>query len=217
MNKNGFVHLDIKNDNIIVHGKMLKYIDFGLCGNTVDALDRISGILDAPTYNYPPEFYCWMYMRHEPNMKANMRPHVTLPNVLGTWYTSLPEIVKTFNPVFSDVDLTQIESYYFTREFQLLSAKDQLKKMFMDISMWQLGMTIVVAIDHAREHIHTTELPPAATLKGSTNSWSLLVTWYALMSGTVQTSLSVVTGMSNLRNRRLRHHDLLLCARMVCI
>jgi hypothetical protein len=165
MQSGGFAHLDIKSDNIIFHGEKFKYIDFGLCGNTVDALDRIRGILNAPTYNYPPEFYYWLYMCQEPKMRAS----VDLSNVLRTWYTILPEIVKAVNVKFSpdliDVQLVEIAKDYFTPKPDSWPPKQHFHNMFIYISMWQLGMTIAVTIDDAWKHIHTTDLPPADALE----------------------------------------------------
>jgi hypothetical protein len=148
MQNAGLAHLDIKSDNIIRHNDVYKYIDFGLCGNTEDALGRIGGIQSRVSYNYPPEFYCWLYW----NTTYPGRP--PLEHIFDTWYSMLPPVVKTEHGGSGSPRpdyLTMATAYLHTvdDEGRYRGRLESFKGMFSSITIWQLGITIARAIHDA--------------------------------------------------------------------
>lgn len=159
MQDSGLAHLDIKSDNIILHNDTYKYIDFGLCSNTADGLTSIRTILDNPSYNYPPEFYCWLYWV-ENGAGGTV---ASLSGILDVWYSRLPEFVRSSHGM-SKPDYVALATKYLK---EYLKVPDMMRSktllgafhtMFACISIWQVGITIARAIHDALQIVSRTKV-----------------------------------------------------------
>jgi hypothetical protein len=161
MQDNGMAHLDIKPDNVVFHGGVFKYIDFGLTTNSVDGLLRVQSLLVQPANHFPPEFMCWLAFQNGITMNDL---ELGTYDILNKWWDTLPEFYKSLygfhalQPAGLKVvraGLVLVAQQFYAQ--QHMSIQDFLAA----VSSWQLGMALAVAIHDALErHGSMDHLPP---------------------------------------------------------
>lgn len=161
MQDNGVAHFDIKSENVVFHGGVFKYIDFGLTTKSVDGLLRVGSLLVHPSHHFPPEFVCWLAFQNGITMNDL---ELGTYDILNKWWDTLPEFYKSLYGFHAlqpaGLKLVRAGLVLVAQQFyaqQHMSIQDFLAA----VSSWQLGMALALAIHDALErHGSMDHLPP---------------------------------------------------------
>jgi hypothetical protein len=144
MSQAGFMHFDIRGDNVMRHQGMFKYLDFGIAGNTPDMFEpHKAELLAGPNWLYPFEFFMWL--NTDLSLDHIQPGHITM---YDTWASRLSSVQM----VFLDLDNG------LTKEQRIQQALDDARTlralppdMFMPqmaerMNVWQLGQLLVYGL-----------------------------------------------------------------------
>ena len=154
MNKHNICHLDIKYDNMVISGKTLKLIDFGLSKNSLTGLNsiirRAHGEFRSQSRYYPP--YPPEFIYSGCNSIEDLETELDTISYKGI-YRYNGEFIKSLHIDYFK-DKKNLEKYInnqIQRNIDNPISKNELKKLYDKIDIYSLGIVFIYLFKHINE------------------------------------------------------------------